>query len=363
MGNCLGSGKEAVDGGGSNTRQRKELGTVIDVDGHSVKIVSVLGQGGFAVVFRAAASSGSAASEYALKKILAPSSDPQNVNQCRKEIGLMKQMKHCPQTVQLVASSEGVEGGFVQFWLLMELCDEGHVVDLMNTKISTKFTEAEVLAIFVDVVEAVVAMHGQTPPIAHRDIKPENVLKCGSGYKLCDFGSGSTKHATPGEERSVNNMSEDVDTNTTIQYRAPEQADLYSRKRVDERVDNWALGVFLYKLLFFDDAFGESSLAIVSGKYSIPVQHSYTAGVIDLMASMLVVDPDARATSPVILEKAKQLLNGGGGTRATATAAATAAAPTIATATAGASYNTFGEASAGGGATNNDAGSSWASFN
>lgn len=45
MGNCLGSGKEAVDGGGSNTRQRKELGTVIDVDGHSVKIVSVLGQG------------------------------------------------------------------------------------------------------------------------------------------------------------------------------------------------------------------------------------------------------------------------------------------------------------------------------
>lgn len=83
------------------------------------------------------------------------------------------------------------------------------------------------------------------------------------------------RHATPGEERSVNNMSEDVDTNTTIQYRAPEQADLYSRKRVDERVDNWALGVFLYKLLFFDDAFGESSLAIVSGKYSIPVQHSY----------------------------------------------------------------------------------------
>lgn len=81
------------------------------------------------------------------------------------------------------------------------------------------------------------------------------------------------------------------------------------------------------------------------------------------MASMLVVDPDARATSPVILEKAKQLLNGGGGTRATATGAATAAAPTIGTATAGASYNTFGEASAGGGATNNDAGSSWASFN
>ena len=34
-------------------------------------------------------------------------------------------------------------------------------MDLMNTKISTKFTEAEVLAIFVDVVEAVVAMHGQ----------------------------------------------------------------------------------------------------------------------------------------------------------------------------------------------------------
>lgn len=44
----------------------------------------------------------------------------------------MKQMKHCPQTVQLVASSEGVEGGFVQFWLLMELCDEGRCQQIPN---------------------------------------------------------------------------------------------------------------------------------------------------------------------------------------------------------------------------------------
>ena len=225
-----------------------------------------------------------------------------------------EQMKQCKKVVQLVASSENVDGGFVQFWLLLELCNYGHVVDLMNTKLDTKFTETEVLTIFGDVVEAVAAMHSQTPPIAHRDIKPENVLKssdAGGCFKLCDFGSGTTKHATPGEERSVNNMSEDVDANTTIQYRAPEQADLYSRKRVGHRVDNWALGVFLYKLLFFDDAFGESSLAIVSGKYTIPEGHRYSPAVIELLASMLIVDPDARAVASAILETTKKLLHGG----------------------------------------------------
>lgn len=64
----------------------------------------------------------------------------------------------------------------------------------MNTKLETKFTESEALSIFGDVVEAVAAMHSQTPPIAHRDIKPENVLKSTDGggcYKLCDFGSGT----------------------------------------------------------------------------------------------------------------------------------------------------------------------------
>ena len=43
---------------------------------------------------------------------------------------MKEQMKACQKVVQLVASSEAVEGGFVQFWLLLELCNEGHVVDL-----------------------------------------------------------------------------------------------------------------------------------------------------------------------------------------------------------------------------------------
>ena len=132
-------------------------------------------------------------------------------------------------------------------------------------------------------------------PIANRVDCTAQTVSVGA-VPLCR--PGTTKHGTPGEERSVQNMSEDVDANTTIQYRArrkpplatdplatknllevtdgcgsplllltcallmtssqskaPEQADLYSRKRVDQRVDNWALGVFLYKLLFFDDAF------------------------------------------------------------------------------------------------------------
>jgi AP2-associated kinase len=103
-------------------------------------------------------------------------------------------------------------------------------------------------------------MHACSPPIAHRDIKPENVLCVAGTYKLCDFGSASTKHITPGVEVPVSDVEDDIARNTTLQYRAPEQVDAWSNKHISEKVDIWALGVLLYKLMFFEDAFGEATL-------------------------------------------------------------------------------------------------------
>lgn len=47
----------------------------------------------------------------------------------------------------------------------------GQVVNLMNQRLQTGFTEAEVLQIFCDTCEAVARLHQCKSPIVHRDLK------------------------------------------------------------------------------------------------------------------------------------------------------------------------------------------------
>lgn len=42
---------------------------------------------------------------------------------------------------------------------------------MMNTRLQNRLTEAEILKIFSDVVEAVCWMHTRDPPLMHRDLK------------------------------------------------------------------------------------------------------------------------------------------------------------------------------------------------
>ena len=79
------------------------------------------------------------------------------------------------------------------------------------------FTEAELIAIMVDVCEGVAVLHQHRPPIAHRDIKVENVLLGNDGaYKLCDFGSATsvTHHPKTAAERDA--AEADIERNTTV---------------------------------------------------------------------------------------------------------------------------------------------------
>lgn len=45
------------------------------------------------------------------------------------------------------------------------------MVNLMNQRLQTGFTEAEVLQIFCDTCEAVSKLHQRKTPIVHRDLK------------------------------------------------------------------------------------------------------------------------------------------------------------------------------------------------
>ena len=52
----------------------------------------------------------------------------------------------------------------------------GQVVNLMNQRLQTGFTEAEVLQIFCDTCDAVSRLHQGKSPIIHRDLKAGHVL-------------------------------------------------------------------------------------------------------------------------------------------------------------------------------------------
>lgn len=60
--------------------------------------------------------------------------------------------------------------------LLCSLLPGGQVVNLMNQRLQTGFTESEVLQIFCDTCEAVARLHQCKTPIIHRDLK----VRCGS---------------------------------------------------------------------------------------------------------------------------------------------------------------------------------------
>ena len=47
----------------------------------------------------------------------------------------------------------------------------GHIVHLMNQRLTSRFRQHEILKIFCDTVLAVAALHHLKPPVVHRDLK------------------------------------------------------------------------------------------------------------------------------------------------------------------------------------------------
>ena len=61
-------------------------------------------------------------------------------------------------------------------------------------------------------------------------------------FKLCDFGSATDQVVQITNAASIVMAEEEIQKNTTLQYRAPEMVDLYQKRPIDERVDIWVRG-------------------------------------------------------------------------------------------------------------------------
>ncbi|XP_015788863.1 BMP-2-inducible protein kinase [Tetranychus urticae] len=291
----------------STSTGKDYIGKVFNVGRITVTVQDVIAEGGFALVFLVKASNGT---RYALKRMFVNNNHDLNV--CKSEISIASMVSGHKNCVGLIESAINYVGeGVHEVLMLMNFC-RGSVLQSMNEKLKDTtasfntsslsatpgclFTEKQVLKIFCDICEAVAKLHHNNPPIIHRDLKIENILISEPGnYVLCDFGSATTKvvdHTYSTSARTE--MEEEIKKYTTLSYRSPEMVDLYCGKAITTKSDIWALGCLLYKLCFFSLPFGESTLAIQNGFFTIPDNSPYSTSLHSLIRYMLEPDPDTR---------------------------------------------------------------------
>uniref|UniRef100_A0A1A7Y1H8 non-specific serine/threonine protein kinase n=1 Tax=Iconisemion striatum TaxID=60296 RepID=A0A1A7Y1H8_9TELE len=288
------SGPGSGGGGGSSGSSHAGgnfIGRAFTVGRHQVTVEEIIAEGGFAIVFLVKTNQGV---RCALKRMYV--NNEYDLQVCKREIQIMKDLVGHKNIVGYLDSSITAMGSrdVWEVLILMDYCKGGQVVNLMNQRLQTGFTESEVLQIFCDTCDAVSRLHQRKTPIIHRDLKVENILLHDKGhYVLCDFGSATNKFQNPQTE-GVAAVEEEIKKYTTLSYRAPEMVNLYNNKIITTKADIWALGCLLYKLCFFTLPFGESQVAICDGSFTIPDNSRYSYDLHCLIRYMLEPDPDKR---------------------------------------------------------------------
>ncbi|XP_063746374.1 AP2-associated protein kinase 1-like isoform X2 [Eleginops maclovinus] len=287
------SGPGSGGGGssGSSHAGGNFIGRNFTVGRHQVTVEEIIAEGGFAIVFLVRTNQGV---RCALKRMYV--NNEHDLQVCKCEIQIMKDLVGHKNIVGYLDSSITAMGSrdVWEVFILMDFCKGGQVVNLMNQRLQTGFTEAEVLQIFCDTCDAVSRLHQRKTPIIHRDLKVENILLHDKGhYVLCDFGSATNKFQSPQTE-GVAVVEEEIKKYTTLSYRAPEMVNLYNNQIITTKSDIWALGCMLYKVCFFTLPFGESQVAICDGNFTIPDNSRYSYDLHCLIRYMLEPDPEKR---------------------------------------------------------------------
>ncbi|CAJ1068473.1 AP2-associated protein kinase 1-like isoform X7 [Xyrichtys novacula] len=286
-----GPGPGAGGGGAGSGGGGSFIGRVFTIGRYQVTVEEIVAEGGFAIVFLVRTHQGI---RCALKRMYV--NNEHDLQICKLEIQIMRDLVGNKNIVGFLDSSIAAVGaGDVwEVLILMDFCRGGQVVNLMNQRLQTGFSEAEVLQIFCDTCEAVARLHQCKTPIIHRDLKVENILLHDRGhYVLCDFGSATNRFQNPQTE-GVPVVEEEIKKYTTLSYRAPEMVNLYGGQVITTKADIWAMGCLLYKLCFFTLPFGESQVAICDGSFTIPDNSRYSQDMHCLIRYMLEPDPDKR---------------------------------------------------------------------
>ena len=217
----------AVDhGGDTNVVTTSTATTAIPRTWGHLEIRSVLGVGGFGVVYQAW--DPQLASDVALKVLT--SETPGAGATVIQEARLLARVRH-PNIVSIY----GAERSAGQVGLWMELVRGRTLKQLVKQQ--GIFGAREAALVGLDLTRALAAVHGAG--LVHRDVKPHNVMRDDSGrIVLMDFGAGIELNEPSDESRRKY-------VGTPL-YMAPE---LFGRHEPSTQTDLYSLGVLLYHLV------------------------------------------------------------------------------------------------------------------
>lgn len=224
--------------GASYNSQNSMIGQVV---GEKYKLLSVLGEGGMAVVYKARREDdGSIVAVKVLKQ--SGSSDPESHRRFIKEFKTGNKLQH-DGIMQVYDFGEHKGANF----MVMEYIAGTSLQEILDEK--GKLSQKATLQVGVQVTKAL--EYALERNIIHRDIKPENIMISKTGeVKLADLGLAKEM-----KQFVSINLTKTGEGIGTLHYMSPEQVE--NTKGVDQRADIYSLGASLYECLCGEPPFDE----------------------------------------------------------------------------------------------------------
>lgn len=205
------------------------------IDNGRLKLIHVLGRGGFGVVYLALDTHSSTNQYYAVKCLLKdnrPAIQSQSL-----EVNLHTQLSGKPHILIIHCVIE--DSDFL--YVVLDLCAGGDLCRGIMARRPYYMDDHKTKTVILQIIDALSACHNAG--IFHRDVKPENFL-CGSDgldIRLADFGLATDCSSMP------------VAGAGSSGYLAPEcMAEFVGELYSPRESDLWALGVLIYNLITGD---------------------------------------------------------------------------------------------------------------
>ncbi|KAL0225861.1 hypothetical protein P9112_013185 [Eukaryota sp. TZLM1-RC] len=247
----------------------------VHIPSNQVKLLHMIGQGGYAQVFAASwFDSDVAAKTVALTE--------EGKKRLRKEIGIMAKIDH-----PFILRVFGLVSLMDRLAIIMELAEGSLPVPSRLTKQSLLFAKR--------ICQAVRFLHSKS--LVHGDLKPENILFVNGQVKLADFGTS----------RTVAKTSTATNLSCTVRYAALEQLD----NKVSLASDIYAIGIILCELLCNYRPFvNMEQVAIMGAKFlnkPLALSDQIPHVLRELIAQCCSSDPAARPSIAQVLLVLDQL--------------------------------------------------------